>query len=220
VTALAHSGAHGAGDRAVGDHTADEPTLPPLATWLPVEPCPQVTPPGPVLAPYLGLVSAVLCALGGGWLLLAPYALDYLHGAERTPRTTEIDLGTGAAVVALAIVSALLFAMSLARHLRGPEAVEREAEREPVAGPEFAADPLPIDGEAEPSVLVRETAAPQTVVPEPAESAGARESAPESAPEPPADPGSALRDLLTPLVAALAADLKSRSDHPEGSGPR
>jgi len=213
VTALAHSGAHTAEER-----TADEPTLPPVATWFPIEaPGPDAPPPGPVLAPYLGLVSAVLCALGGGWLLLAPFALDYRHGAARTPRTTEVDLGTGAAVVALAIVGALLFAMSLARRLRGSdaldreaadrEAADREAEREPIAEPDFVARPLPIRGEAEPSVLLQESAA----------TAGTPEPAPRPTPEPAADPSNALRDLLTPLVAALAADLKSRSDHSEGS---
>ncbi|HEU5332091.1 MAG TPA: hypothetical protein VFU73_04995 [Actinocrinis sp.] len=204
MTALAHSGAQ------VADaQIADEPTLPPSAAWLPVEPpfLLDVPPPGPVLAPYLGLVSAVMCALGGGWLLLAPYALDYRHGAEHTPRTTEIDLGTGAAAVALAIASALLFALSLARRLHGSGAVEMESapEREAVAESGFEAEPRALGGEPEPGILVEETV----------EEAGA--GAPEPAPERPADPGNALRDLLTPLVAALAADLKLRGDHPDGS---
>ena len=232
MTALTQSGAHPADDR-----TAYEPTLPPIATWFPAEvPCPDVPPPGPMLAPYLGLVSAVLCALGGGWLLLAPFALDFRQGAARTPRTTEVDLGTGAAVVALAIASGLLFAMSLARRLRGSDAIADEAvvdeaaeqesadceeaadrdadRRETIAESDFEANRRPIRGAAEPSVHVTDAAAATAT-------AGAAEPAPRSTPEPPAqpsaDPANALRDLLTPLVAALAADLKSRSDQPEGS---
>lgn len=212
MTVLAHGGAP----------TDEEPTLPPVPSWLPSEPCPDAPPRGPVLAPYLGLVSSVLCALGGAWLLLAPYALDYRQGAGRTPRTTEVDLGTGAAIVALALLSAILFAVSLARRLGSAEAVESEtAEPDPVetdapemdtaetdrAQTEPAPEPPSFGAETEHSVLVQDTA----------DVADAPPAAPAPAPAPPADPGSALRDLLTPLVAALAADLKSRGEQPEGS---
>lgn len=182
------------------EQTVAEPTLPPIADWPPAEPYPGAAPPAPVLAPYLGLVCAVLCALGGGWLLLAPYALDYRHGASTTPRTTEVDLGTGAAIVALAVVSAALFAVSMARRLRGPEAA---AELDSGLGLE--PEPEPAGYESEPYVQVNGT-------PE--------EAAPAPAPGSPADPGNALRELLAPLVTALAADLKSRADHrDEGARP-
>lgn len=219
MTALAHGCAP----------TDEEPTLPPVPNWFPIEPCPDAPPRGPVLAPYLGLVSAVLCALGGSWLLLAPYALDYRQGADRTPRTTEVDLGTGAAIVALAVASAILFAVSLARCLRASEAVDREvvemdaretdapemdtAETETAetdgaqTEAESAAEPSSFEAESEQSVLIQDAV----------DVAGAPSPAPAPAPAPPTDPGSALRDLLTPLVAALAADLRSRGEQPEGS---
>jgi hypothetical protein len=160
------------------------------------------TPPVPVLGPYLGLVTAVLCALGGGWLLLAPYALDYRHGARTTPRTTEIDLATGAAVAAVALICAVLFAATLVRRLHAPLGAELEPEPVVELEPESAAE------ESEPFAPPDATAA--ATVPEPAPAPDALP------PEPAADPVGSLRELLTPLVAALAADLKSRTDGSQG----
>ncbi len=149
------------------------PSSLPLSSPLP--PPPPV--PIPVLAPYLGLVAAVLCTLGGGWLLLAPYALDLRHGAARLPRAATVDLETGAAIVAVGIAAALLFSANLVTRLRGGPAARPE--RVPEPKPELQPEPEP---ESEP--------------------------APEAPAEQP-DPGGALRELLTPLVAALAADLRS-----------
>ena len=164
---------------------------PPTVEWVPVEPWPG-PPPVPVLAPYLGLVAAVLCAVGGGWLLLAPYALDFRHGAARLPRTAAVDLDTGAAIVAVAVVTAALFSMALARRLRAnpPGGLE-----------EFAAseESEEIEGEAGLGFESESGPAPE---PEPTP-------APAYTPPQQADPGGALRELLTPLVAALAADLRS-----------
>jgi hypothetical protein len=142
-----------------------------LVDALPVADIRTVAAPVPVLAPYLGLVCAVLSALVGGWLLLAPYAFDYRAGATALPRTALVDLTTGAATVAIGLLAALLFGGSLARRLRPvPAACEPEPE------PELEPEPEP-----EPAV-------------------------------PADDPDGGLRDLLAPLVAALAADLRSRQD--------
>jgi hypothetical protein len=159
-------------------------------------------PPVPVLAPYLGLVTAVLCALGGGWLLLAPYALDYRHGALSTPRTTQIDLATGAAVVAIAAVSAALFSATLVRRLRTPAEAVDSTEPEPIC------------------VLDPDTSEPFSLMDEPPAEPGPEPEPAPARPEPSPDPNNALRDLLTPLVAALAADLKSRADNPQGGSSR
>jgi hypothetical protein len=133
--------------------------------------------PAPILAPYIGFVAVVLCVPGGGWLLLAPYALDLRHGAAHVPRAAIVELVTGAATVLLAIAAAVLFGMTLARRLRGEPPVP-------------AAD----EPESEPSLTVE-----NATEAEPPTRAGSVD----------ADPGAALRDLLTPLVAALAADLRS-----------
>src|SRR5436305_3804984 len=74
--------------------------------------------PAPVVAPYLGLVASVLCALGGGWLLLAPYALDIRRGAAKLPRAAAVELETGAAIVAVALLSAVFFSAALFSRLR------------------------------------------------------------------------------------------------------
>jgi hypothetical protein len=162
------SGTSGIGDQSGGPSTVE---------WVPVEPWPG-PPPVPVLAPYLGLVAAVLCAMGGGWLLLAPYALDFRHGAARVPRAAAVDLETGAAIVAVGIVTAALFSLALVRRLRANPSAEAEALIDPVLEPQSAPEPEP------------ETPRPSITPPQ-------------------ADPGGALRELLTPLVAALAADLRS-----------
>jgi hypothetical protein len=190
VTTTQEPAVHG---DAHGGSAPDEPSGgPSTVDWVPVEPWPG-PPPVPVLAPYLGLVAAVLCALGGGWLLLAPYALDFRHGADRVPRTAAVDLETGAAIVAVAIVTAALFSIALVRRLRANPAVEPETEAELGYEPEPETEPEPESG-AQP-----EAAGPPVTQPQQA------------------DPGGALRELLTPLVAALAADLRS---HDQEHGAR
>ncbi len=154
--------------------------------------------PIPVLAPYVGLVAAVLCTLGGGWLLLAPYALDFRHGAKHLPRVATVDLETGAAVIAVGIVAAVLFSVNLALRLRNddPRAVHVVAARKSDVPPDV-----------------------------PEEDVTRLESSHEPDPggDPGSDPGGALRELLTPLVAALAADLRSHdqenSQNTQRKGP-
>lgn len=121
----------------------------------PAAPLPQAVPvlvaaapvPVPVLGPFVGLVGAVLSALVGGWLLLAPFAFDYRAGAPKPPRPALIDLSTGAAAVAIGLLAALLFATTLVGRLRpaAPQpAVEPEPEQEPEPEPESATD---LDGD-------------------------------------------------------------------------
>ncbi|WP_157436461.1 hypothetical protein [Actinospica robiniae] len=153
----------------------------------------------PFLGPYIGLVSGVLCALVGAFLLLAPYAFDYRHGAASVPRSSVVDLATGAAVLVLGFVTAGLFGATLVRRLRAPEPVRRrfaEPEPEPVEPPELFLEP-----ELEPAPEPVRAPEPQPVAPP---------AAPAAAPA--IDAAGALRDLLTPLVAALAADLRARDE--------
>ncbi|HZU59033.1 MAG TPA: hypothetical protein VFA06_24350 [Actinocrinis sp.] len=154
--------------------------------------------PAPVLAPYLGLVTSVLCALGGGWLLLAPYALDIRRGAAKLPRAAAVDLETGAAIVAVALLSAILFAVALFSRLRPQDDVtEFEIDEQSVQARTFepeSAEP-DVDPDPEPESETKSTEPPATAIP---------------------NSSSALRDLLTPLVAALAADLRSQEHGDQG----
>lgn len=157
-----------------------------------VTPLPAVAPaPAPVVAPYLGFVACVLCALCGGWLLLAPYALDLRRGAVKLPRAAAVDLETGAAIAALSLLSAIFFAAALFSRLR----------------PQI--DPAEYESETDQEAAEYQFAEPE---PEGAEPGAEPESEPEPEPEPPAaaasGSNSALREMLTPLVAALAADLR------------
>jgi hypothetical protein len=157
--------------------------------------------PVPVLGPFIGVVGAVICGVAGALLLLAPFAFDYRQGAGSTPRSSVVDLVTGSGVLLVSLLTATLFGAALRKRLRAPEPVAAY-----VAAPE--------------SEFVEDPAAVAAVASEPA----SPESAPEPQPAAPAaaaplgDPGDALRDLLTPLVAALAADLRARENGSEPEG--
>ena len=160
-------------------------------------PGPAAAEPAPVLGPFIGVVGSVLCGLGGALLLLAPFAFDYRQGARSIPRDSVVDLVTGGVVLLLSVLTAAAFGGSLRKRLRVPEPIAAYAEEFELEHiEESAAVPQP-----------RSEPEPQPVAPAPAPAS------------PLGDPGSALRDLLTPLVAALAADLRSRENagvEPEG----
>lgn len=125
-----------------------EPDLawPPAPTALPsVAPAYASVPvPAPVSGPFTGLVCSILCTLGGGWLLLAPFAFDYRAGAAKLPRPAVVDLSTGAAVAVIGLLAALLFAASLAGRLRpAPSPAAALAEPEPEPAPESDPEPEP-----------------------------------------------------------------------------
>jgi hypothetical protein len=168
--------------------------------------------PVPVLGPFIGVAAAVLCILVGGFLLLAPYAFDYRDGASAAPRSSVVDLVTGGAVAALGALTAALFGATLVRRLR----VWAPA---PGYGGEPYARSAPPDAgqDAEHGVAGYGPEHPAGAA------AADTEPAPEQSPLTPAaaaavDPGGALRDLLTPLVAALAADLRAREGGGEPEG--
>lgn len=176
------------------DVWASAPGVVPLLAAVP----PPRPAPAPVVAPYLGLVAAVLCTLGGGWLLLAPYALDIRRGAAKLPRAAAVDLETGAAIAAVSLLSAIFFAAALFSRLRPrvglaefEAAPEIETDQETA---EFQAAEAELEPELEPDVEAEPTPKPES----PTTSAAAPDSS------------SALREMLTPLVAALAADLRSQ----------
>lgn len=151
--------------------------------------------PGSLLAPYLGLVSAVGCALVGGWLLLAPYDLDYRNGAARLPADSLIDLGAGAVAVGCGLITAALFLRVLFK------STQYRVTRLDPAGEGVADAPRTGSAPAPDPVAAAESESGRPPAPDP-------RAADVTAPQ--AGSMDALRDLLTPLVAALAADLRSR----------
>ena len=183
-----------------GPVPAAEEETDPAEVWMApaVNPALYAAPaPAPVLAPYLGLLASVLCALSGGWLLLAPYALDLRRGAAKLPRAAAVDLETGAAITAVALLSAILFAAALFSRLRPRfEGAEFEMEAEPA--PSGLSEPQ----SAEPEIESEPGPGPESESPVVATGS---------------DSSSALRELLTPLVAALAADLRSQDSHRKDS---
>jgi hypothetical protein len=204
-------------------------------------PVPRSTePPLPLLAPYFGVVAALLCVLIGAWLLLAPYAFDYRHAAAKVPQSTTVDLATGGAVFALSALTAALFAGCIGRRLQAGRQQAESIEAVSISMGTASIDPASIDtasGEAVPDEAASAEAkllegplaqeAEQEPESEPILAPPLEESfsfephkppladpappQPEAVPQPtPGEPGAALRDLLAPLVAALTADLNSR----------
>lgn len=193
------------------------PGDPPQPTPWPPTPPPAVPEPVPVLAPYFGVLGSALCALTGAWLLLAPYALDYRNGAGTVPRATVVDLATGGAAGALGLASAALFGAAIVRRLRSAGAAGSDldahdtpiadlfADRDPGSGADL--DDSALDAAHETGADARDgghAAGPG------ADSLSRPDGGSGSGAPDPLDPGGSLRDLLTPLVAALAADLRSR----------
>jgi hypothetical protein len=172
--------------------------------------CPAtvIAEPVPVLGPFIGLVAAVLCALAGALLLLAPFAFDYRQGAGSMPRSSVVDLATGGAVLVVGLLTTLLFGGSLRRRLR---ALVPAAAPEPLS----SMPPLPEPGPDLGTVPEQRHSEPEPWREEPRR----EEARPVPPPAAPAvDPGAALRDLLAPLVAALAADLRARETSVESEG--
>ncbi|HEY3872426.1 MAG TPA: hypothetical protein VGM10_28970 [Actinocrinis sp.] len=209
----------------------------PTALW----PAPyQAEPPLPLLAPYFGVVAAMLCMLIGGWLLLAPFAFDYRHAAAAVPQSTTVDLVSGVVVLALAALTAALFAGCIARRLRAGRQEAESVELPPfeaASGDATSAEPAAAAEQGTPEVPAMLESAlgpdPDPILAPPLEESFSLEphkppladpdpSPPEAEPRPaPQDPGGGLLDLLAPLVAALTADLNSRErerDHDYGNG--
>ncbi|HTJ72750.1 MAG TPA: hypothetical protein VL551_34745 [Actinospica sp.] len=155
-----------------------------------------VSDPVPVLGPFIGLVGSVLCSVAGALLLLAPFAFDYRQGAHTMPRSSVVDLATGGGVLVIGLLTTSLFGGSLRRRLRAVEPAAVVQEPEPLSEEFVPEQPRPRPEPAAPA---------PTVEPQPVPAALG-------------DPGGALRDLLTPLVAALAADLRARENSVEPEG--
>jgi len=170
-------------------------------------PEPAFLEPPPVLGPFIGVAGAVLCSLVGAFLLLAPFAFDYRQGAAAMPHSSVVDLATGGGVFALGLLTAIAFGAVLVRRLRVPEFVAGNAgsagsfEAEPAAYATSGVTLVPEQARPGAEPQSQPSSPPSQPEPQPAAPAAAT---------PLADPGGALRDLLTPLVAALAADLRAR----------
>jgi hypothetical protein len=181
--------------------------------------------PVPVLGPYIGVVGAVLCSLVGAFLLLAPYAFDYRDGVATVPHSSVVDLVTGGGVLLLGLATAALFGVALVRRLRAPAPApdyyaepltlmssESPESAEPTESVEAAEPVAAADGGAYAGAGAAAAPAGRVAPDRPAAPASEPEERPLAPAASIADPGGALRDLLTPLVAALAADLRAREN--------
>jgi hypothetical protein len=131
---------------------------------------------------YWGMGASLITLLGGGWLVLAPFALGYQAGnTGGWTDMTQNDVWAGIGVVLLSAAGLALFARALVAELRSAGVVRerprRQAHVQPVA-------PAPAAAEAAAPV------APSTGF------------APASRPD--------LEQTMATLAAALAADLTER----------
>ena len=96
----------------------------------------------PSLSKYIcGMVASLANFLGGGWLILAPFALGYQpYGADWVGQTTN-DFVVGICVAAVALAGFALFFFSLLGSLRASGVIAARPRPRAVAGPAGAGAP-------------------------------------------------------------------------------
>lgn len=74
------------------------------------------------LADKVAVIALLAVLAGGGWLVAAPFLLDYQAGGVPWTRATRIDVWFGVGLVALSLVTLTAYAVAGLREL-----VERHA---------------------------------------------------------------------------------------------
>jgi hypothetical protein len=159
----------------------------------------------PVGAPLVGMATAAVAMVAGLWLILAPRAFDFQHGREfgsghrssGLPTESLVDLVTGTSIVIVGLAALSLFGIAARRRLRAAGVLARARVPAPASAYD---DTAPASHEAtdQPTRQAGEPL-PAGTIPEPTAA--------------PTEAGGDLRDLrelLAPLVTALAEDLRSR----------
>jgi len=78
----------------------------------------------------IGAVGALLGALAGAWLMLAPFALAYQSSGANWADPTFVDFWTGLPLLVVSVVGLILYVSGLVEELR-----RRGIMRRPYAGP-------------------------------------------------------------------------------------
>ncbi|HET7479787.1 MAG TPA: hypothetical protein VFJ72_09780 [Rubrobacteraceae bacterium] len=92
----------------------------------------------------IGAVGALMAALAGAWLMLAPFALAYQNSGADWADPTYVDFWTGLPLVVISVVGLILFILGLVEELRRRGILQR-----PYAVP--AGQPQPAGAPADPT---------------------------------------------------------------------
>ena len=83
----------------------------------------------------IGAFGALLGALGGAWLMLAPFALAYQPSGADWTDPTYTDFWTGLPLLVISLIGLVAYALGLVGELRRREIIERRAEPQPAGVP-------------------------------------------------------------------------------------
>ena len=76
----------------------------------------------------IGASGALLAALGGVWLMLAPFALAYQPSGTDWADPTYTDFWTGLPLLVISLIGIVAYVLGLVGELRGRGIIERRAE--------------------------------------------------------------------------------------------
>ena len=92
----------------------------------------------------IGAVGALLAALAGAWLMLAPFALAYQNSGADWADPTYVDFWTGLPLIVISVAGLILFVLGLVEELRRRGILQRpyatpDEKPQPPAAPENSA---------------------------------------------------------------------------------
>ena len=88
----------------------------------------------------IGTIGALLGALAGAWLMLAPFALAYQSSGADWADPTFVDFWTGLPLLIVSVVGGILYVSGLVEELRR-RGVMRRPYAEPAGQPQASAEP-------------------------------------------------------------------------------
>jgi hypothetical protein len=97
---------------------------------------------------FIGATGALLGALAGAWLMLAPFALAYQNSGANWADPTFVDFWTGLPLLIVSLVGVILYVSGLVEELRR-RGIMRRPYAEPAGQPQAPGEPSAADGGSE-----------------------------------------------------------------------
>ena len=89
----------------------------------------------------IGAVGALLGALAGAWLMLAPFALAYQNSGANWADPTYVDFWTGLPFLVVSLAGVVLYVLGLVEELRGRGIMRRPYVATPAEQPQVPGGP-------------------------------------------------------------------------------
>lgn len=96
----------------------------------------------------IGATGALLGALAGAWLMLAPFALAYQNSGADWADPTFVDFWTGLPLLVVSVVGVILYVSGLVEELRR-RGIMRRPYAEPAGQPQAQGEPSAADSGSE-----------------------------------------------------------------------